>query len=275
MFMNTQKLELIISIIDKYLEYDYKKDVLTAVEAAELLDKAGVLKDSLSRPGKPLRDILRAGYITHAYQLSNGRWFIPHSDGKYEKSIQKPVGVATSQISEEQLMNSSNFLSVKQLNDSDIPDSSGVYVVKIKDIDKLPLTFSKVLKERKHKILYIGISTNSLRRRLWGNELHAKGHGTFFRSLGAILGYLPETGSLLGNRNKRNYKFSAQDSAGIIRWIEDNLEINFIVHSENLEKIEESLIVKYVPLLNLDKNPVKLSELVELRRKCEAVANGY
>jgi predicted Ser/Thr protein kinase len=48
--MNTQKLELIISIIDKYLEYDYKKDVLTAVEAAELLDKAGVLKDSLSRP---------------------------------------------------------------------------------------------------------------------------------------------------------------------------------------------------------------------------------
>lgn len=53
------------------------------------------------------------------------------------------------------------------------------------------------------------------------------------------------------------------------------MEINFIVHSENLEKIEESLIVKYVPLLNLDKNPVKLSELVELRRKCEAVANGY
>lgn len=61
--MNTQKLELIISIIDKYLEYDYKKDVLTAVEAAELLDKAGVLKDSLSRPGKPLRDILRADLL--------------------------------------------------------------------------------------------------------------------------------------------------------------------------------------------------------------------
>ena len=58
----------------------------------------------------------------------------------------------------------------------------------------------------------------------------------------------------------------------IIRWIEDNLEINFIAHSENLGKIEESLIVKYVPLLNLNKNPVKLSELVELRRKCEAVA---
>ena len=74
---------------------------------------------------------------------------------------------------------------------------------------------------------------------------------------------------------RRNYKFSVQDSAEIIRWIEDNLEINFIAHSENLGKIEESLIVKYVPLLNLDKNPVKLSELVELRRKCKAVANGY
>lgn len=178
--MNTQKLELIISIIDKYIEYEHK-DVLTAVEAAELLDKAGVLKDSLSRPGKPLRDILRAGYIVHAYQLSNGRWFIPHSNRKYEKnvSIQKPVQASISQISEEQIMNSSNFRSVKQLNDSDVPDSSGVYVIKIKNIDKLPLIFSKVLKERKHKILYIGISTNSLRKRLWGNELHAKGHGTF------------------------------------------------------------------------------------------------
>lgn len=30
-------------------------------------------------------------------------------------------------------MNSSNFRSVKQLNDSDVPDSSGVYVIKIKN----------------------------------------------------------------------------------------------------------------------------------------------
>lgn len=274
--MNTLKLELIISIIDKYIEYEHK-EVLTAIEAAELLDKAGVLKDSLSRPGKPLRDILRAGYIAHAYQLSNGRWFIPHSSRKYEKnvSIQKPVQTPISQISEEQLMNSSNFRSVKQLNNSDVPDSSGVYVIKIKNIDKLPPTFSKVLKERKHKILYIGISTNSLRRRLWGNELHAKGHGTFFRSLGAVLGYLPETGSLSGYRSKRNYKFSAQDSAEIIRWIEDNLEINFITHCDNLEQIESVLITNYLPLLNLYKNSIVLSELVKLRRRCEAVANGY
>lgn len=274
--MNNQKLELIISIIDKYIEYKHKKDVLTAVEAAALLDKAGVLKDSLSRPGKPLREILRAGYIAHAYQLSNGRWFIPHSSRKYEKnvSIQKLIRTTISQISEEQLMNSSNFRSVKRLSDSDIPDSSGVYVIKIKDIDKLSPTFSKVLKKRKHKILYIGISTNSLRRRLWRNELYAKGHGTFFRSLGAVLGYLPETGSLMEYKNKRNYKFSVQNSAEIIRWIEDNLEINFITYSDNLEQIESTLITKYLPLLNLNKNPLVLSELVELRRKCEAIANG-
>lgn len=274
--MNNLKLELIISIIDKYIEYEHK-DVLTAVEAAELLDKAGVLKDSLSRPGKPLRDILRAGYIAHAYQLSNGRWFIPHSSRKYEKnvSIQKPVRTIISQISEEQLMNSFNFRRVKQLNDSDIPDSSGVYVIKIKDVYKLPSTFSNVLKERKHKILYIGIATNSLRKRLWRNELHAKGHGTFFRSLGAILGYLPETGSLLGYKNKRNYKFSVHDSAEIIRWIEDNLEINFITHCDNLEQIESVLITNYLPLLNLYKNSIVLSELVKLRRRSEAVANGY
>ena len=84
--MNNLKLELIISIIDKYIESEHK-DVLTAVEAGELLDKAGVLKDSLSRPGKPLRDILRAGYIAHAYQLSNGRWFMPHFSRKCKKNV--------------------------------------------------------------------------------------------------------------------------------------------------------------------------------------------
>ena len=52
------------------------------------------------------------------------------------------------------------------------------------------------------------------------------------------------------------------------------MEVNFVAHSDNLEEIERSLIAKYLPLLNLDKNPVKLDELIRLRRRCEAVANG-
>lgn len=268
--------ELIISTLDKYIERN-GIDALTAVEAAEILDKAEILNDSPSRPGKPLRDILRAGGIEHAYQLSNGRWFIPHSGKNYEKKVIKNESVKTSvpQIFVEQLMDSSKFRSVRQLNALDIPDVPGIYVIKIGDIKKLPQVFRKVLQERKHNVMYIGISTNSLRDRFWGNELHAKGHGTFSRSLGAVLGYLPEAGSLKERKNKRNYKFSKHDSAEIIGWIEDNLEVNFVAHSDNLEEIERSLIAKYLPLLNIGKNPAKLDELDRLRRKCVAVANGY
>jgi hypothetical protein len=49
------------------------------VEAAVWLDEAGVLKDSRTRPGLPLRELLRAGKIPHAEQrppFPNGRWFI-------------------------------------------------------------------------------------------------------------------------------------------------------------------------------------------------------
>lgn len=48
----------------------------TAVEAANWLAGAGALRDSATRPGKPLRDLLRAGRIAGQRQDSNGRWYI-------------------------------------------------------------------------------------------------------------------------------------------------------------------------------------------------------
>lgn len=49
---------------------------VTAVSAAAWLDAVGILRDSKSRPGKPLRDLLRAGEIPGQVQLRNGRWYI-------------------------------------------------------------------------------------------------------------------------------------------------------------------------------------------------------
>ena len=54
-------------------------DDVAAVQAARWLDDAALLGDSPSRPGKPLRDLLRAGKIAYAEQrppTQNGRWFI-------------------------------------------------------------------------------------------------------------------------------------------------------------------------------------------------------
>ncbi len=49
---------------------------VAAVPAAAELDRLGVLSDSDSRPGKPLRDLLRRGLIDHAYQEAGRFWFI-------------------------------------------------------------------------------------------------------------------------------------------------------------------------------------------------------
>jgi hypothetical protein len=47
-----------------------------AVEAAQWLDESGLLKDSLTRKGRPLRDLLRLGLIWNAWQDANNKWFI-------------------------------------------------------------------------------------------------------------------------------------------------------------------------------------------------------
>lgn len=51
-------------------------DRVSAVDAARWLDRAGLLKDSESRPGLPLRRLLRDGMIIGAHQQANNRWFI-------------------------------------------------------------------------------------------------------------------------------------------------------------------------------------------------------
>ena len=50
--------------------------VVSAIEAAAELARRGLLKDSPSRRGKPLRDLMRAGRIDHAYQEGGRWWFV-------------------------------------------------------------------------------------------------------------------------------------------------------------------------------------------------------
>jgi hypothetical protein len=58
-------------------------DEVAAVKAARWLDDAGLLTDSASRPGLPLRKLLRAGLIRGAEQRPRkafGRWYITIDD---------------------------------------------------------------------------------------------------------------------------------------------------------------------------------------------------
>lgn len=171
-----------------------------------------------------------------------------------------------------ELMNESNFKSAAII-DNLVPKVPGLYCIRIKDITVLPTPFDKIIKERQHNILYIGIATQSLNKRLINQELRAKGHGTFFRSIGSVLGYRPLSGSLKNKVNKRNYKFSMEDKIKIIDWINNNLLVNWIEFSDDFEIIEKKLIHQYTPLLNIDNNPLALEELYYLRKQCIEIAN--
>lgn len=158
--------------------------------------------------------------------------------------------------------------------DNIVPNSSGIYCIRVKEYSVLPTPFDKILEEKNHSIIYIGIATQSLNDRLLNNELRAKGHGTFFRSIGAVLGYLPVEGSLSNKVNKINYKFSLEIQNRIIAWINNNLLVNWIELEENLNQIESSLIQQYCPLLNIKHNPIVNKEFADLRKKCIKTARG-
>lgn len=171
------------------------------------------------------------------------------------------------------LMNEKNFKSASII-DSMVPDQPGLYCIRIQNVEQLPSFFANELKSRGHNIIYVGIASQSLKKRMLGQELRARGHGTFFRSLGAVLGYRPEPGSLADKANKHNYTFSSRDEAKIIQWINQNLLVNWLTLDLDINSIENQFITNHLPLLNLAGNPAALPELKALRDECKRIARG-
>lgn len=68
----------IIDFIDDHLKKN-GLDGMNASDASALLDEAGLLADDASRPGEPLRKLMREGHIPHAHKVQN-KWFIPLSE---------------------------------------------------------------------------------------------------------------------------------------------------------------------------------------------------
>lgn len=192
-------------------------------------------------------------------------------------SKQKKVSVERIQLDSKLMMkvliNEKNFKTIP-VCEQDIPDHPGLYCIRLKNPGALDTVFSNVLADRNHNIIYIGIASKSLQKRLLVQELRGKGYGTFFRSLGAVLGYCPEAGSLIGKTNQNNYKFSTDDEQMIIKWIDEHLIINWVAANENLNTIEDQLIKKHLPLLNITGNPGAFNNVRVLRDKCKAIARG-
>ena len=154
-----------------------------------------------------------------------------------------------------------------------VPDRPGLYAIRSRDRAALPAPFNVISESHNTDLLYVGIATTSLKSRLLEEELRGRRRGTFFRSIGAILGYRPATGSLLGMSNTRNYTFTRTDNKEIVEWINTNLLVNWIEFS-GAHAVEESQLIKTnLPLLNIRGNPASRAELSALRAECVRIAN--
>ena len=163
------------------------------------------------------------------------------------------------------------FVSVGVLSGDMVPDVPGLYCIKLRKGVRLPAKYGKV---REDGVIYIGQASTSLNQRFWIQELNHHGAATFFRSIGAMLGYLPQKGSLAG-KSTRNYKFSPEDTEAIRQWMRQSLLVNcIVVEPSAIDDIEEALIRKYCPLVNIAKNPAASAELSAARDKCVAYAKS-
>lgn len=183
-----------------------------------------------------------------------------------ENYVLKEVDIA------DRLVNNNNFKDISQL-DNLILDKKGFYCIRLKENSKLPNKYQLIFEEREFKFIYIGKAEKTLSQRL-EQELEHKSAGTFFRSIGSVLGYSPMKGHLIGKANQDNFKFSKEDTNKIISWLKENVEISIVEYEGNFDLIEGELISKYAPLLNIDKNPLKLQELIDDRKRCKNIAVG-
>lgn len=258
---------------------------MTTSEIADALNKN---KWYTKRDGSPINPFQIHGRTRNYHQLFDreGSTVILRKEGKryYPGSVDTTgrkiagknlasMSSVNADLKKKMLLNEKNFKPAAEI-DFLLPGNPGLYCIRIRDISALPPPFPEELQMRGHNILYIGIASQSLYRRL-NQELRARGHGTFFRSIGALLGYFPPKGSLVEKKNKKNYKFNSSDEARIIDWINKNLLVNWVEEDASLDTLESALVANYKPVINIAKNPQPVPRLAELRAACVRIANNY
>jgi hypothetical protein len=149
-----------------------------------------------------------------------------------------------------------------------LPKSPGKYAFFVEELELLPDAFaSDELTRPFPRLIYIGKADASLSTRVWYEECQHRRPGTFFRSVGAMLGFRSPKGG-------RNYEFTKEDKQLVIGWIAKNLRVAWDSDGSVGSHFdsEQVLIRRFEPLLNLQGNPRKFAELSKLRALCRA---GY
>jgi hypothetical protein len=153
------------------------------------------------------------------------------------------------------------------------PSGTGLYAIFIDRPERLPSAFSAALKSAGTRMIYVGRSEACLNERLLEQDLQHARRSTFFRGIGAVLGYQPPAGSLRDKANKNNYRFSAIDTRRIIDWLERHVTVQWVpLELRDVSRLEKVVIRELCPLLNKTHNRKSLRELGQLRAKCRRIA---
>lgn len=156
-----------------------------------------------------------------------------------------------------------------------VPAKPGFYSIFVDKPQSLPSPFDHYLRAKNTRLIYIGVASGSLYGRLIEQDLRHQKPSTFFRGIGAILGYRPPSGSLFGRRNQNNYKFSTTDTASIEAWNREHLFVRFVaVNTSDFPDAERRAIGRNCPILNTTHNAKRLDELADLRALCRSIACG-
>ncbi|KUO57874.1 MAG: hypothetical protein APF84_18435 [Gracilibacter sp. BRH_c7a] len=158
----------------------------------------------------------------------------------------------------------------------------GIYRVFIRDYEKLcdlAPDFAKEICTRRKlhlaldwKLIYVGEAKGNgglLTR--FRQEFRQEGRGTFFRSIGAVLGETPRAAQNEGEI--RNYVFEGEAKERIINFIEETMGVQY----ESLDDApiiitDEPEIRMKKPILNIKHNPLP-SQFVNSRRdRCRQIA---
>ncbi|MBI4946385.1 MAG: hypothetical protein HY840_08295 [Bacteroidetes bacterium] len=135
------------------------------------------------------------------------------------------------------------------------------------------------------QIIYVGKAEDSLKKRDFKTHFNDKrsGNSTLRRSIGAI--FKTKFNSTAFTRNGTldkiaidNYKFDIESESKLTSWMKQNLEIGYwefdsLKENEILYDIEEKIIIKLRPTLDLDKRTKKYNifanKLSALRQICK------
>ena len=124
-------------------------------------------------------------------------------------------------------------------------------------------------------LVYIGKANGNdgLKQRL-EQELYHKGAGTFFRSLGAVMG--KRTIIAHTPAGIRNYRFENPAKEEIIDFIVSDLEVA-VIHMDDVGSIltmESTLIETNKPIFNIKGNPNPSQVIFQAREQCRMFAAG-